>query len=162
MAHSSFRPRVSFDTFEKLDKKDELGTEPPSFTLNQKHKDYEYNKRSRTFLCGLDSNDYSEYALEWLIDELVDDGDEIVCLRVVDPEIAKTSLPETRYREEADLIMKGMEGKNHENKAVNFILEFTIGKVEKVIKKMVSVIIQSAGRMLGSRIYRSSSMNHPS
>ncbi|KAE9966817.1 hypothetical protein BLS_006790 [Venturia inaequalis] len=151
----SFRPRVSFDTFEKLDKKDETGSEPPSFTLNQKHKDYEYNKRSRTFLCGLDSNDYSEYALEWLIDELVDDGDEIVCLRVVDPEIAKTSLPETKYREEAEKIMKGMEGKNHENKAVNFILEFSIGKVEKVIKKMIEfyepaiLIVGTRGRSLG-------------
>ncbi|QDS75461.1 hypothetical protein FKW77_004220 [Venturia effusa] len=151
----SFRPRVSFDTFEKLDKKDELGSEPPSFTLNQKHKDYEYNKRSRTFLCGLDSNDYSEYALEWLIDELVDDGDEIVCLRVVDPENAKTSLPETRYREEAEKIMKSMEGKNHENKAVNLILEFTIGKVEKVIKKMIEfyepaiLIVGTRGRSLG-------------
>jgi hypothetical protein len=132
-----FRPRVSFDTFEKVDKKDEVGSEPPSFTLNQKHKDYEYNKRSRTFLCGLDSNDYSEYALEWLIDELVDDGDEVVCLRVLDPEIAKASTAENRYREEADIIMKQIEKKNHENKAINLILEFSIGKVEKVIKRMV-------------------------
>jgi hypothetical protein len=159
MAHSSFRPRVSFDTFEKLDKKDELGSEPPSFTLNQKHKDYEYSKRSRTFLCGLDSNDYSEYALEWLIDELVDDGDEIVCLRVVDPELAKTSLPETRYREEAEEIMKGIEKKNHENKAINLILEFTIGKVEKVIKRMVGFIIEGTVRMFSSHCHRSSSTN---
>ncbi|TID25152.1 adenine nucleotide alpha hydrolases-like protein [Venturia nashicola] len=153
----SFRSRVSFDTFEKLDKKDELGSEPPSFTLNQKHKDYEYSKRSRTFLCGLDSNDYSEYALEWLIDELVDDGDEIVCLRVVDPEIAKTSLPATKYREEAEEIMKNMEGKNHENKAVNFILEFTIAynkSAELMIQQIefyepAILIVGTRGRSLG-------------
>jgi hypothetical protein len=134
-----FRPRVTFDTFEKVDRKDEAFlSEPPSFTLNQKHKDYEYNKRSRTFLCGLDSNDYSDYALEWLIDELVDDGDEVVCLRVLDPEIAKASLSGDRYREEAEEIMKQIEKKNHENKAISLVLEFSIGKVEKVIKRMVS------------------------
>jgi len=88
-------------------------------------------------LCGLDSNDYSEYALEWLIDELVDDGDEVVCLRVLDPEIAKDRMPESRYKEEAEVIMKQMEKKNHESKAVNLTLEFSIGKTEKVIRKMV-------------------------
>ena len=139
MSTSVFRPRVSFDTFEKLDKKDELGAEPPSFTLNQKHKDYEYNKRSRTFLCGLDSNEYSEYALEWLIDELVDDGDEVVCLRVLDAEFAEKRMAESRYREEAEEIMKQIEKKNHENKAINLILEFSIGKTEKVIRRMVSM-----------------------
>jgi hypothetical protein len=128
---------VSFDTFEIPDKKEEPTTEPPSFTLNSKHKDYEYGKRSRTFLCGLDSNDYSEYALEWLIDELVDDGDEIVCLRVLDPDVARDRIPESRYREEAETVMKGIEKKNHENKAINLILEFSVGKTEKVIKRMV-------------------------
>ena len=49
-----------------------------------KHRDYSNTARSRTFLCGTDAKDYSEYALEWMIDELVDDDDEIVCLRVID------------------------------------------------------------------------------
>lgn len=134
---SSFRPRVAFDTFEVLDKKDDTGLEPPSFTQVSKHKDYDYNKRSRTFLCGLDSNDYSEYALEWLIDELVDDGDEVVCLRVIEPEDAKERISESKYREEAEAVMKEIEKKNHENKAINLVLEFSIGKVENVIKRMV-------------------------
>ncbi|KIW08227.1 uncharacterized protein PV09_01155 [Verruconis gallopava] len=150
-----FRSRVSFDTFEIPDKKEEPTTEPPSFTLNSKHKDYEYNKRSRTFLCGLDSNDYSEYALEWLIDELVDDGDEVVCLRVLDPEVAKDRLPASRYREEAEMVMRSIEKKNHENKAINLILEFSVGKVERVIKRMIEfyepaiLIVGTRGRSLG-------------
>jgi hypothetical protein len=60
-----------------------------------------------------------------------------VCLRVLDPEIAKASLSGDRYREEAEEIMKQIEKKNHENKAISLVLEFSIGKVEKVIKRMV-------------------------
>src|SRR2546423_13428826 len=75
---SKFQSRVSFDTFNNKDATDF------SLTLNAKHKNYNYTRRSRTFLVGTDENEYSDYALKWLIEELVDDGDEIVCLRVVD------------------------------------------------------------------------------
>jgi hypothetical protein len=134
---SVFRPRVSFDTFEKpadfiIDN---------SFTLSSKHRDFEFTKRSRTFLCGLDSNDYSEFALEWLIKELVDDGDEIVCLRVVDKDssVAGDSSVDTgRYRDEAEKLMAHIQEKNHEGKAINLILEFSVGKVNKVIDEMVN------------------------
>ena len=113
-----------------------------SFTLIAKHKDYEYTRRSRTFLCGCDDNDYSDYALQWLIDELVDDGDEIVCLRVLeklDTGSSDGSADEARYRSEAHALMKQFQAKNHENKAINLILEFAVGKVNKVIDDMVSI-----------------------
>ncbi|KAF2843369.1 adenine nucleotide alpha hydrolases-like protein, partial [Patellaria atrata CBS 101060] len=150
----NFQPRVSFDTFDKP--ADFI--EENSFTLIKKHKDYEYTKRSRTFLCGLDSNEYSEYALEWLIDELVDDGDEIVCLRVVerDASIAgDSSVDRGRYREEARQLMEQIESKNQENKAINLVLEFSVGKVNKVIGEMINLyepailIVGTKGRSLG-------------
>jgi nucleotide-binding universal stress UspA family protein len=128
---------VSFDTF---DRPAEF-IEENSFTLIAKHKDYEYTKRSRTFLCGCDDNEYSEYALQWLIDELVDDGDEIVCLRVVEKDDAVAgdrSVEKGRYRSEAEMLMKSIQNRNHENKAINLILEFAVGKVNKVIDEMVS------------------------
>jgi hypothetical protein len=130
-----FEPRVSFDTFEK--KGESVYT---SFSLNRKHVDFKATKGTRTFLCGIDDNDYSYYALEWLIDEMVDDGDEIVCLRVVDKDstIANSaSLEERNYRREADALMASIQEKNHENKAINLVLEFAVGKVEKVIMATV-------------------------
>jgi hypothetical protein len=136
-ACSAFQPRVSFDTFDKP--ADFI--EESSFTLIAKHKDYEYTKRSRTFLCGFDENEYSTYALQWLINELVDDGDEIVCLRVVEKEDAiagDRSVETGRYRTEADATMKDIQQRNHENKAINVILEFSVGKVNKIIDDMVS------------------------
>lgn len=68
---STYESRVSFDTFDNKDATD------ISFTLVSKHKNYNYSRRSRTFLCGTDQNDYSEFALEWLVEELIEDGDEI-------------------------------------------------------------------------------------
>ncbi|KAF1982297.1 hypothetical protein K402DRAFT_457455 [Aulographum hederae CBS 113979] len=151
-----FQPRVSFDTFEKDKEKDK--EEITAFTLIKKHKDYEYTKRSRTFLCGLDSNAYSEFALEWLLDELVDDGDEVVCLRVVEKDssiaspVSKESL---QYRAEADRLLDRIKEKNTENKAINLILEFAIGKVTEVIDDMIKLyepailIVGTRGRSLG-------------
>ena len=135
-----FQSRVSFDTFEK--KYEGLST---SFNLVKKHKDYVYTRQTRTFLCGIDDNDYSEYALEWLIDELVDDGDELVCLRVVEKDSSvagSTSIEEGKYREAAEKMMKFIQESNHENKAINIILEFAVGKVEKVISSMVGCSVQ--------------------
>ena len=78
--------------------------------------------------------------MEWLIDELVDDGDEVVCLRVVDPNSEVAMGAKGRdYREEAVALMKSVEEKNRENKAVNLILEFAVGKVEKMFTRMVCV-----------------------
>ncbi|KAF1932564.1 adenine nucleotide alpha hydrolases-like protein, partial [Didymella exigua CBS 183.55] len=150
----NFQPRVSFDTFDKP--ADFI--EESSFTLIAKHKDYEYTKRSRTFLCGFDENEYSTYALQWLINELVDDGDEIVCLRVVEKEdtIAGDRSVETgRYKREADATMQDIQSRNHENKAINLILEFSVGKVNKIIDDMINLyepailVVGTRGKSLG-------------
>lgn len=126
---------MSFDTFDNRDATDF------SFTLMSKHKDYAYSPRSRTFLCGTDQNDYSEFALEWLVDELVEDGDEIVCLRVVDKDSkfnSDTSLQEGKYRIEAKKLLEHIQNKNKEDeKSINLILEFSVGKVPETIQRMV-------------------------
>jgi hypothetical protein len=49
---------------------------------------YRYHQTSRTFLLGLDNKDYSQYALEWGMQELFEDNDEIVILRVIDSSIS--------------------------------------------------------------------------
>jgi hypothetical protein len=126
---------VSFDTFDNFDATDF------SLSLNYKHKGYQSTRRSRTFLCGTDQNDYSEFALEWLIDELVDDGDEIVCLRAVekDSRIATdAAIEERQYREEATKLFEQVIQKNSQNeKAISLVLELAVGKVESIIQRMV-------------------------
>lgn len=135
---STYQRGVSFDTFDNRDATDF------SFTLKYKHKNYQASRRSRTFLCGTDQNDYSEFALEWLIDELVDDGDEVICLRVVekDSKIASdASVDDGRYRKEAEKLINQVIAKNqHDEKAISLVLELAVGKVQEIIQRMVCLV----------------------
>ncbi|OQE27276.1 hypothetical protein PENSTE_c004G05724 [Penicillium steckii] len=139
---------VSFDTFDNRD--------APNFslTLNYKHKGYQSTRRSRTFLCGTDQNDYSEFALEWLIDELVDDGDEIVCLRAVEKDSRMASgaaIEEGKYREEAEKLFEQVMQKNSQDeKAISLVLELAVGKVEDIIQRMIR-IYEPAMLVVGTR-----------
>lgn len=127
---------VSFNTFDNRDAADF------SLTLNYKHKGYQSTRRSRTFLCGTDQNDYSDFALNWLIDELVDDGDEIVCLRAVEKDSQMASdagIEEGKYRQEAERLFEQVIQKNSQDeKAISLVLELVVGKVEEIIQRMVS------------------------
>jgi hypothetical protein len=126
---------VSFDTFDNPDAADF------SLTLNYKHKGYQCTRRSRTFLCGTDQNDYSAFALEWLIDELVDDGDEIVCLRAVEKDSGLASDAEIeagKYRKEAERLFEQVIQKNSQDeKAISLVLELAVGRVQDIIQRMV-------------------------
>ncbi|KAF2209507.1 hypothetical protein CERZMDRAFT_25991, partial [Cercospora zeae-maydis SCOH1-5] len=150
---AQFRPSVSFDTFANPAASDF------SLTLNRKHRDYEYTKRSRTFLCGTDTNEYSDTALEWLIDELVDDGDEVVCLRVVEKDSKEASLwsrgqGSAGYRKEAERFLEEIEKKNTDDRAISLILEFSIGDIQDTIQKMIRIyepamlVVGTKGRSL--------------
>lgn len=134
---STYASRVSFDTFDNRDATDF------ALTLKSTHMHYAYTKRSRTFLCGTDENDYSEFALEWLLDELVDDGDEVVCLRVIDKDskiTSSSSIEEGRYRIEARRLMDHIKAKNKDDeKSISLILEFAVGKIQETIQRMVSL-----------------------
>ena len=132
---------VSFDTFNNRDATDF------ALTLNYKHKDFQYTRRSRTFLCGTDDKAYSEFALEWLIDELLDDGDEIVCLRVVEKDsklASDSSVEKGRYCDEAQKLLDQVIAKNsQEEKAISLVMELAVGKVQDVFKRMVRFLSES-------------------
>ncbi|KAK9355859.1 hypothetical protein V1505DRAFT_418952 [Lipomyces doorenjongii] len=143
-----FQKRVGFDTFDNKDATDF------SLTLQVKRDGYIYNRLSRTFLCGTDQNEYSDYALEWLLEELVDDGDEIVCLRVVDPgakiSSSDTALQEKLYRDEAYKLLSEIMQKNEDDKKISLVLEFAVGKVQDMIQRMIE-IYEPAVLIVGTR-----------
>ncbi|KAK3679475.1 hypothetical protein LTR78_001036 [Recurvomyces mirabilis] len=146
---AQYRSSVSFDTFSNP------SASEYSLTLNRKHRDYTYTKRSRTFLCGTDTNEYSDTALEWLIDELVDDGDEIVCLRVVEKD-SKEAIKwaggqgSTGYQKEAHRFLEAIEKKNTDDRAISLVLEFSIGKVHDTIQQMIR-LYEPAILVVGTR-----------
>ncbi|KAK8927729.1 Universal stress protein A family protein [Metarhizium anisopliae] len=117
-----------------------------SLTLNVRHKGYQARRRSRSFMVGVDEHSYSDYAIQWLLDELVDDGDEIVCVRVIEKEIRYN---DKQYQEDAATVMQNILAKNASNHAISFVLEYAyclqyspvpvvvVRPTEKRIKKKV-------------------------
>lgn len=124
----------------------------PSLTLNIKHKGYKASKRSRSFMAGVDENAYSDYALEWLLDELVDDGDEVVCVRVLEKEVRAS---DQQYQEEAQALMQSIIAKNTTDKALSFVLEYAAGKLHGTFQKLIHMhepamlVVGTRGRSLG-------------
>lgn len=134
---AAFEQRVAFDTFNNKYATDF------SLTLQSKHTDYHYTRLSRMFMCGTDKNLYSEKALSWLLEELADDGDEILCLRVIDPSSKMSnfdkSLNEKQYRDEANKFLEHLISKNTKDKKISLILEFAVGRVQTMIKRMIQI-----------------------
>ena len=134
---AAFEHRVAFDTFDNKNATDF------SLTLQSKHEDYQYSRLSRTFLCGTDKNKYSENAVTWLLEQLAEDGDEIVCLRVIDPNskisTSDKARDEKRYRDEANAFLEHIMTKNTKDKKISLVLEFAIGGVESLIKRMIQI-----------------------
>ena len=128
---SAHQQRVSFDTFANPD------VTMWSYSFRSDHKDYDYSSTGRTFLVGTDENDYSNYALEWLLDEMVDDSDMVICLRVVSKEPKSISpQEEKRYKGEAEKLLKHLQSNAGERK-IALILEYAAGKVQDNIMRMV-------------------------
>jgi len=93
-------------------------------------------------------NEHSDTALEWLVDELVDDGDEVVCLRVIEKDSREArewatmgkDAREKAYRTDAQRMLERIQEKNTEDRAINLILEFSTGKIQETIQRMVSLL----------------------
>ncbi|KAJ8064901.1 hypothetical protein OCU04_007205 [Sclerotinia nivalis] len=133
-----FQGKVSFDSIGSLSEPTERNTR--SYTQNSKHEGYQYKRSSRTFMVGIDENSYSDIALQWMLEELVDDGDQIICLRVVDKDskmITDRALEIKQYQQEARELLDAIQKKNDDNRAVSIVLEYAIGKVHTTFQKMV-------------------------
>jgi nucleotide-binding universal stress UspA family protein len=136
-AKDPFLRRVAFDTFDNKEATDF------SLTLRSKHLDYKYTRLSRTILIGVEKNRHSEAALEWLLEELVEDGDEVVCLRAIDPNSKMSSsdsaLEERQYRAEAESFLQGILAKNINDKKISLIVEFPVGRVQDMIQRTIQI-----------------------
>ncbi|PSR78446.1 hypothetical protein BD289DRAFT_122338 [Coniella lustricola] len=129
----------------------------PSHTLFVKHPAYTTNRRSRTFMVGIDDHQYSDEALQWLFDKFVDNGDEIVCVRVVERDVR---LYETEKRlqdlkKEAAAEVNRIKAKIGDSKAVSIILEYAVGKLHSTFQRLIQLhqpsmlIVGTRGRTLG-------------
>ncbi|KAI8879883.1 adenine nucleotide alpha hydrolases-like protein [Backusella circina FSU 941] len=143
---------VSFDTMTDQDQPDY------SFTLRGKIQGYQRTRRSRTFLVATDLANYSDYALNWAIEELMDDGDEIVVLRVLTLDLndgrpnlrAMLRHEELQSKERASAVMSKIMAAGGPEKKISAVIEFVIGKVQETIQNMISVY-QPSMLIVGTR-----------
>jgi hypothetical protein len=89
-------------------------------------------------MVGIDEHSYSDYPIQWLLDELVDDGDEIVCVRVIEKEIRYN---DKQYQEDAANVMQSILAKNGANRAISFVLEYAVGKLHATFQKLVRAVL---------------------
>jgi len=71
-------PKVSFDTFENP------AASMFSFTLSAESVGYARTPQTRVFLCAASQDESGRQALDWALDSLVQDGDELVVFRGFD------------------------------------------------------------------------------
>jgi NH3-dependent NAD+ synthetase len=134
-----FQPHIAFDNI-PLGESTEYN--PIAFTLNSKHDGYQSTRRSRTFMVGVDDNAYSDHALQWLLNELVDDGDEVVCVRVIETQMRLTN---TAYQEAAQALMDRIQIKNKKNLAISLVVEYAVGKLHNTFQHLVSKPMRISG-----------------
>ncbi|KAG0316655.1 hypothetical protein BG000_004797 [Podila horticola] len=133
--------RVGFDTLGCND------TAEYAFTLQAKTDGWRRCKKSRTFLVGTDLNEYSAHALSWTMENMLEDGDELVALRVVPVELrdslSKTKIPsfhgqEAAAREEAAKIMSSIMERTS-SKKISIVVECMVGNVRETIQHMTKL-----------------------
>ncbi len=76
-----YTPKVSFDTFENPN------ASMFSFTLQVKSEGYKRTRNTRVFLCAASPDESGSQALDWCLESLVQDGDELIVFRGVDEEV---------------------------------------------------------------------------
>lgn len=80
VAGQGYTPKVGFDTFSNP------VASMFSYTLHVQSDGYTRNRATRVFLCAASPDESGSQALDWALDALVRDGDELIVLRGIDQE----------------------------------------------------------------------------
>ncbi|OAA67076.1 universal stress protein family domain containing protein [Niveomyces insectorum RCEF 264] len=124
-----------------------------SYSLSISHYGYHPRRRSRTLMVGIDHHVYSDFALQWLLEEYADDGDEVICVHVVDRD-ART-VEEKNYKTRAQNMVERIKSKIPEHCAISVKLEYAVGKLHATFQKLIQVyqpsmlVVGTRGRSLG-------------
>lgn len=155
--NAAFEHRVGFDTF--VDKYGAMF----AVTLKAKHTEYDFTQRSRVFMCGyIPGKQPSEAALEYLMTELAEDGDTIICVRVLSPttklSTSDKAVQEKKYLDTANKMAEDILHKNKLHKKFMVIVEFAIGDIKDVFERIIRIyepcelIIGSSGDRQSERL----------
>ncbi|KAL7425189.1 hypothetical protein Q5752_000877 [Cryptotrichosporon argae] len=158
-----YRRKVGFEAFE-------AGPDALfAFTCQAKSEGYKRSRSTRVFLVAVSPDETGEDALDWLMSELVEDGDEVVALRVIElgEEERQSAKNQEELKEDAHTLLSTILNKNNEeyDRRISVIVEFVAGRATDMILKMIALYrpdslvvgtkgqqsrLQSWGRALGA------------
>ncbi|KIK78589.1 hypothetical protein PAXRUDRAFT_36604 [Paxillus rubicundulus Ve08.2h10] len=134
VAAQGYTPKVSFDTFENP------AASMFSFTLHVQSDGYARTRATRVFLCAASPGESGREALEWALECLVQDGDELIVFRGIDQE--ELDKDHELVREEARDLMKQIQGKCVEydpERKVSIILELIAGRPTTTLDRLIAL-----------------------
>ncbi|WOO82209.1 Universal stress protein A family protein [Vanrija pseudolonga] len=137
VGENKYRRKVGFEAFDTG--ADTLFT----FTCQTKSEGYKRSRNTRVFLVAVSPDESGEDALDWLMSELVEDGDEVVAMRVVEmgEEERQTNPAHQELREDAQDLLARVLHKNDEEdgRKISVIVEVVVGHVPDMILKMIAL-----------------------
>lgn len=130
-----------------------------SYTLHVQSEGYARMRSTRVFLCASSPDESGRQALDWCLESLVQDGDELVVFRGVDPDdfgrlsvsssdVYSVLIPITadndhdQYREDARGLMHQIQEKCVEYDAerkLSIIVEYIAGKVTQTLDRLIAL-----------------------
>ncbi|THH05950.1 hypothetical protein EW145_g4421 [Phellinidium pouzarii] len=131
---AGYLPKVSFDTFENP------AASMFSYTLQAKSEGYRRNRSTRVFLCAASPDESGCEAFDWVMESLVQDGDELIVLRGFDAE--ELDRDHDAVRDEARELLRQVQRQNIEyepNRKLSIIVEFIAGKVTQTIERLIAL-----------------------
>ncbi|OCH84182.1 hypothetical protein OBBRIDRAFT_742016 [Obba rivulosa] len=132
IAAQGYTPHVSFDTLANPQ------ASMFSYSLHVQSDGYTRNRSTRVFLCASSPDESGQQALDWALESLVQDGDELIVFRGVE-ELEKD--PDA-YREDARELMRTIQEKSNEydsERKLSIIVEYIAGKVTQTIDRLISL-----------------------
>ncbi|KAJ7023372.1 hypothetical protein C8F04DRAFT_1134597 [Mycena alexandri] len=142
-----YTPKVSFDTFENP------VASMFSFTLQVKSAGYARTRSTRVFLCAAGPDESGREALDWSLEALAQDGDELIVCRGINEEVFEKD--HDSVREEARQLMREIQEKSVEydpERKLSLILEFIPGRITNTIDRLIalyrpdSVVVGTRGK----------------
>ncbi|GMG19109.1 unnamed protein product [Ambrosiozyma monospora] len=144
-ADTNFEKGVSFDTLNNED----VVVYKTQFILVTKHQHFKFNRTSKTFLVGYEPEDEaSQLAIRWTIDELLSDGDTMVCL-VVLPTTSKMITDESYHHKEGEKMLARLAKMNYNDKKLKIVLEYKVGEVSFMIRRAIREYYDCSALIVG-------------
>ncbi|CAD6590946.1 MAG: hypothetical protein TREMPRED_005929, partial [Tremellales sp. Tagirdzhanova-0007] len=129
-----YRRKVGFEAFE-------AGPEAMfAYTCAAKSEGYKRSRNTRVFAVAVSADESGVDALDWLMSELIEDGDEVVAIRVIELDDGDPNAQD-EFREDAHTLLATVLDKNNEadERRISVIVEFVAGRTTEMLLKMIAL-----------------------